>query len=106
MFSRILGELFHSRLREIKKHFPRYISHVTGKGLLAALHFNTPDAQPLTDLCDRICEMAMQRGLLVVHTGRESIKLAPPLVITEEALLEGISVLKETIEDCVAEEKK
>ena len=104
--SRILGELFHSRLREIKKCFSQYISHVTGKGLLAALHFNTPDAHPLTELCDRICEMAMQRGLLVVHTGRESIKLAPPLVITEEALLEGVSVLEETIKDCVAKEKK
>ena len=31
--------------------------------------------------------------MLVVHTGRESIKLAPPLSITEEALVEGLDVL-------------
>ena len=43
----------------------------------------------------------MQRGLLLVHTYRESIKLAPPLIITEEALLEGVSVLKEVISDCI-----
>ena len=43
----------------------------------------------------------MQRGLLVVHTGRESIKLAPPLVISEEALMEGLSVLEQAIEDSI-----
>ena len=39
----------------------------------------------------------MQKGLLVVHTGRESIKLAPPLTISDEALLEGVDVLDEAI---------
>ena len=41
----------------------------------------------------------MQRGLLVVHTGRESIKLAPPLSINKEALMEGLLVLDEAIAD-------
>ena len=39
----------------------------------------------------------MGRGLLVVRTGRESIKLGPPLCISEEALLEGLDVLDESI---------
>ena len=51
----------------------------------------------MSDLCNVISEKAFQKGLLVVHTGRESIKLAPPLSITEEALLEGIEVLDECI---------
>ncbi len=37
----------------------------------------------------------MQKGLLVVHTGRESIKIGPPLVISDDALREGIEVLTE-----------
>jgi 4-aminobutyrate aminotransferase-like enzyme len=41
----------------------------------------------------------MQKGLLVVHTGRESIKLGPPLTIPDEALLEGLDVLEESIEE-------
>jgi len=45
----------------------------------------------------------MQRGLLVVHTGRESIKLAPPLCIHKAALIEGLSVFEQAIADCVAE---
>ena len=40
---------------------------------------------------------AKQKGLLVVHTGRESIKLGPPLTITDDALLEGVLALGEAI---------
>ena len=45
--------------------------------------------------------MCMQKGLLVVHTGRESIKLAPPLAISKEALLEGLEVIEECIAICI-----
>jgi len=100
--SRVLGELFQARLNSIKNRFPQHIRYVFGKGLLAALHFVGPDGEPLVDLCNQICQEAMRRGLLVVHTGRESIKLAPPLCIIEEALLEGLDVLAESIESIVA----
>ena len=99
--SRSLGEIFHSKLNKIKEKFPQHISHVLGKGLLAAVHFNTPDGKPLSNLCDRICELSMQRGLILVHTYRESIKMAPPLCINEEALLEGIEVFENVIFDCI-----
>jgi 4-aminobutyrate aminotransferase-like enzyme len=39
----------------------------------------------------------MQKGLLVVHTGRESIKIGPPLTISDDALEEGIGVIRESI---------
>ena len=41
----------------------------------------------------------MQKGLLVVHTGRESIKLGPPLTISDSALQEGLDVLAESMEE-------
>mgnify|MGYP001346879520 CR=1 FL=1 len=62
----------------------------------------SPDGKPLTGLCDRISELCLQRGLIIVQTGRESIKLAPPLMINEEALLEGLLVLKNAINDAIA----
>ena len=79
---------------------------VEGRGLLAALIFKDDDGKPLNSLCDSIAELCMQRGLLVVHTGRESIKLAPPLTITEEALLEGIEVLDQCIKDSINAENR
>jgi 4-aminobutyrate aminotransferase-like enzyme len=43
----------------------------------------------------------MQKGLLLVHTGRESIKVGPPLTIPDDALIEGLNVLEESIEEIV-----
>ena len=44
----------------------------------------------------------MQKGLLVVHTGRESIKLGPPLVIDDEAILEAMQVINESLTEVLA----
>jgi 4-aminobutyrate aminotransferase-like enzyme len=95
--SALLGEHMHRRLRAVREKFPECFSHVLGKGLLAGLHFNTPDGSPLSGLATDICERAMRKGLILVHTGRESIKIGPPLTIPEEALDEGLDVLEECI---------
>lgn len=99
--SRVLGEIFHRELNLLRDRFPDCIESVEGKGLLAALIFRDPEGRPLSSLCDTIAEKCMQRGLLVVHTGRESIKLAPPLCITQEALEEGLGALESSIRDSV-----
>jgi 4-aminobutyrate aminotransferase-like enzyme len=101
--SKQLGKVFHEKLEIIKEKFPDHLAYVQGKGLLAALILNDSEGKPLSQLCDRIAELCLQRGLLVVHTGRESIKLAPPLMIDEKALLEGIDVLNSAVEDAIKE---
>jgi 4-aminobutyrate aminotransferase-like enzyme len=98
-----LGKVFHKNLRSIKKQFSNHLSTVNGHGLLAALIFEDKNGNPMPSLCDRIAELCLQRGLIVVHTGRESIKLAPPLIISEEALLEGVDVLRNAIHDAIKE---
>ncbi len=104
MLSRVeeLGAQLHGGLRDIQREFPEHLAHVLGRGLLAALIFNDPDGRPLSGLCDRICEEAMRRGLLLVHTGRESIKIAPPLCIEPDALAEGLQVLGEVVREEIA----
>lgn len=101
--SKTLGIIFHKGLNVIKETFSNYISSVQGVGLLAAVIFHNPEGKALNELCDLISEKCLQKGLLVVHTGRESIKLAPPLVINEEAMLEGISVFESAIAESVSE---
>jgi 4-aminobutyrate aminotransferase-like enzyme len=100
-----LGEVLHGRLREIAARFPNHIRGVLGAGLLAALHFVDPAGHPLSGLASEICQEAMRRGLLVVHTGRESIKIAPPLVIEEEALREGLEVLEQSVNRVIARQE-
>jgi 4-aminobutyrate aminotransferase / (S)-3-amino-2-methylpropionate transaminase / 5-aminovalerate transaminase len=94
------GRILFDKLNKLKDGYPDRISWVLGKGLLAALLFKKPDSQePDSLLPSIISEKAMQKGLLVVHTGRESIKIGPPLTITDDALLEGIDVLHESIDE-------
>jgi 4-aminobutyrate aminotransferase-like enzyme len=96
-----LGNIFHQKLTEIKDKYPNHLRYVFGKGLLAALIFMDENDKPLSELCDKISEKAFQKGLLVVHTGRESIKLAPPLSITKEAMLEGVEVIEQCIKESI-----
>ena len=97
------GEIIFPRLTEIQKSFGKLIPYVLGKGLLAALIFVDPvTGLPDPETASRICERAMHKGLLLVHTGRESIKLGPPLTIPDVALLEGLDVLAESVEEIVA----
>lgn len=99
--SKALGVKFHQALNSVKESNAAYISSVQGVGLLAAVIFNDENGKPLSELCDLISEKCLQTGLLVVHTGRESIKLAPPLMITEEALMDGVETFANAISDSI-----
>lgn len=98
-----LGITLHNELEKLKNKYSNYIKYSFGKGLLASLIFYTSEGRPLTEFCSTVCEKAMQKGLILVHTGRESIKIGPPLTITKSALLEGISVLDESIFETISE---
>jgi 4-aminobutyrate aminotransferase-like enzyme len=104
--SRNLGILFHEELRRMQRRFCAHFHWVEGRGLLAAIIFKDDCGRPLTSLCDAIAVRCMEQGLLVVHTGRESIKLAPPLTISKEALMEGLMVLEQCIAESVQEISK
>ena len=66
--------------------------------MIASIVFKDPESGvPNSEFVSSLAEKCLQKGLLVVHTGRESIKIGPPLVITDEALLEGIGVIRESI---------
>ena len=94
------SNILFNRLNRIKETYPERISGVFGKGLIAAILFKKPESdEPDHEFPSMVCEKSMQKGVLFVHTGRESIKLGPPLTITDEALLEGIEVLDESIDE-------
>ena len=94
------GEILFSILNDLKLRFSDRISDVFGNGLIAAVLFHDPKTRkPDNIFTSRVAELCMQKGLLVVHTGRESIKIGPPLTITDIALIEGLSVLSDAIDE-------
>lgn len=99
------GKILFDRLNALKNKYSDRIGYVNGKGLIAAVLFkNHRTGKPDGEFASRVCERAMQKGLLLVHTGRESIKIAPPLSIPDAALKEGLQVLAESIEEVARNE--
>jgi 4-aminobutyrate aminotransferase / (S)-3-amino-2-methylpropionate transaminase / 5-aminovalerate transaminase len=82
------GVILHNALRAIS-YLDGCALH--GRGMVAAI--TTPDI----GAADRIVLGCRAKGLLVVRTGKATVKLGPPLTITDEALLQGVNILKEVI---------
>jgi len=88
-----LGKLFRA---EIEKLIAKtdLITKVRGKGLLNAILINdTPESSTAWNLCLQLKE----NGLLAKPTHGNIIRLAPPLVITEEQLLDCVKIIEKTI---------
>jgi 4-aminobutyrate aminotransferase / (S)-3-amino-2-methylpropionate transaminase / 5-aminovalerate transaminase len=95
-----LGEILHDDLAKLKVDH-EMIGVVHGKGLVAGLHII--DAQTGEPDGERAAEIVYQcfiRGLLLfapLGFGGATIKICPPLTITEEAVKEGVEVLDQAI---------
>lgn len=88
-----LGQLFRSEIEKLIEKTD-LITKVRGKGLLNAILINdTPDSKTAWNLCLQLKE----NGLLAKPTHGNIIRLAPPLVITEEQLLDCVKIIEKTI---------
>ena len=88
-----LGQLFRAEMNKLIEKSD-LITMVRGKGLLNAILINdTPDSSTAWDLC----LLLKENGLLAKPTHGNIIRLAPPLVITEEQLLECVSIIEKTV---------
>ena len=103
-----VGKVLHDGLAEIKKKYSDVIGAVHGKGLVAAVMIqkNARDNTPDGELAFEIIRICMEKGLLMfapVGPGGGTVKIAPPLVSTKSAILEGIQVLDEAIAEALSQ---
>lgn len=89
----LLGELFR---REIRKLIGKtdLIANVRGKGLLNAIIINDSQHSPTAW---NLCLDLKKNGLLAKPTHGNIIRLAPPLVITEEQILDCVRIIEKTL---------
>lgn len=88
-----LGKLFRSEIEKIIEK-SSLITKVRGKGLLNAILINdSPESSTAWNLCLQLKE----NGLLAKPTHGNIIRLAPPLVITEEQLMDCVRIIEKTI---------
>jgi ornithine--oxo-acid transaminase len=90
-----LGRIFRAEMEDFDHQM---VETVRGKGLLNAVVITPTKGRTAWDVC---IEM-MKRGLLAKPTHNDIIRFAPPLVITEAELREGIAIIKASIEACAA----
>jgi ornithine--oxo-acid transaminase len=85
-----LGELFRAEIEKIDSNM---IELVRGKGLLNAVVIRPKNGKTAMDVCIKMAE----NGLLAKPTHDHIIRFAPPLVISEEQLMEAVAIIKESI---------
>lgn len=104
--ARVLGDLLHSRLRALKNRHPE-IGSVDGKGLVAGVSCVKPGTkEPDADLAFDVVRRCLEKGVLMfspVGFGGATVKISPPLVITEEAIHESMQVLEEAFVESLAQ---
>ena len=87
--SQMKGLILHDELQDLKTKYP-FIKEINGRGLLAGIVFDCKKT------ADKIIYRAMKKGLLMVYTGRESIKIGPPLSISASILEQGLQIIGES----------
>ncbi len=85
-----LGEILRKELRAIKSDM---ITMVRGKGLLNAIVIKPKNGKEAWDVCVKMAE----NGLLAKPTHGDIIRFAPPLVITEEQLMECVDIIRKSV---------
>lgn len=68
---------------------------VRGAGLLRGLRLN--DEKYDGAWCSEVIKSCLEAGLIILKTGADVLRLAPPLTISNEELQEGITILSEVI---------
>lgn len=94
--ARILGELFRTEMRKIVTAHDLFVS-VRGRGLLNAVVIND---SPESDTAWRFCLDLKKNGLLAKPTHGNIIRFAPPLVMTEDQLMECVHIIRKTANEC------
>ena len=87
-----LGKIFRDELKKVKSDM---IELVRGKGLLNAVIIKPKNGKTAWDVCLTLKE----NGLIAKPTHNHIIRFAPPLVISEEDLMEALEIIKKTMKE-------
>ena len=102
--ARETGAVLHRKLQAMSSRFPQ-IGTVAGKGLVAGVACVRPGTtEPDGDLAFDVVRRAMEKGVLMfapVGVGGATVKISPPLVIPEDAMIESVDALEEAFAESV-----
>lgn len=95
-----VGQSIRQRIQDWPSKY-RVVGEVRGRGLMIGMEIvadqKTREVAP--QIRDRIVDSAFERGLLILGCGETSVRLSPPLIVTQEQA----DVALDIFEECVAE---
>jgi ornithine--oxo-acid transaminase len=91
--ARKLGQLFRDEMQKLVDESDLFVK-VRGRGLLNAVIIND---SPDSDTAWSFCVALKDNGLLAKPTHGNIIRFAPPLVMTEEQLMDCVEIIRKTI---------
>jgi 4-aminobutyrate aminotransferase/(S)-3-amino-2-methylpropionate transaminase len=100
--AKVVGKEIHSRFEALRVEYPE-IGDVKYMGAMNGIEFvfdNDP-RKPNGELCSRIVKSCAEKGLILITAGtfKNIIRVLSPLVITDEELDKGLSILIGTIRE-------
>jgi len=99
-----VGNTIMERLEKLKTEHPE-VGDVRGIGAMIAIEFvndNDP-TQPNSEICPKIVKSCVENGLIVLSAGtyKNTLRILSPLVITEEQLEKGLTILENEIKKAI-----
>jgi 4-aminobutyrate aminotransferase len=93
-----VGGFLLKRFEEIAESH-ELIGDVRGKGMMIGIEFvkDRRTKEPATEIRNKLLDEAFARGLVLLGAGPSSLRLAPPLVLTEEQAEVALEIFEEAL---------
>jgi 4-aminobutyrate aminotransferase len=87
-----MGNYIQNRLRSAQSELP-IIGDVRGKGLMVGAELVTAEGSPAIEIIKAIIKEMGDHGIVLTKCGASAIRFAPPLIINEDQVEKGLSVI-------------
>ncbi|HAF62807.1 MAG TPA: aspartate aminotransferase family protein [Anaerolineaceae bacterium] len=95
-----MGKIALEMLQDMQNDHPS-IGDVRGKGLMIGVEFvkDRQTKEPAVDLRNEVVDQCFSKGLLTLGCGDSTIRITPPLCITEQEIREGLEIFSAAIKE-------
>jgi 4-aminobutyrate aminotransferase len=93
-----VGGMMLQRLRGWKQSHP-LVGDVRGRGLMIGIELvkDKETREPATALRNRVETLAFERGLMVLGCGETTLRLSPPLIVSEQEATVALDILEDVL---------
>lgn len=90
-----MGVVLEKELKELQKKYPCKIIDVRGIGLMQGIEFISPEFR------EKVVKEGYEQGLILMSAGVQTLRIMPPLIITEGQLKVALGRLEQAIQNAL-----